>query len=439
MESVSVDVNDILDDVTGVLLERETGRGQTYRSEVREVEDIIYLLPGAWENILQSLVSLDQSLAPVEGAPADGESLARTSNAAKRYIKKIVEKAVYWYVNPIVVQLHGIHGATTRALHEVADQLKNINDRLDVVERENLLGRVKSLEGERFDERIGRLERAWRQRGETVGPGSPDPGVAPPAVDGSAATGEVEPRGVGKDRAVSPDRSRALTRFHFDYYWFESIHRGDRELIKGRHKPYLDYFTGCENVLDLGCGRGEFLELMNEKGIGGYGIDIEGDAVQYCVDAGLDARQAEAIEHISGLPDESLDGIFLSQVAEHLTPSELIEMIGLAYVKMKVGGYIIAETPNPQCLLIFASFFYADLSHVQPIHPETMRFLLLSAGFRDVEVKFTNPAPRNQRLAKVVPPSEVAGGKWVEELNDNMDKLNTVLFGYMDYAAIGSK
>ena len=439
MESVSVDVNDILDDVTGVLLERETGRGQTYRSEVREVEDIIYLLPGAWENILQSLVSLDQSLAPVEGAPADGESLARTSNAAKRYIKKIVEKAVYWYVNPIVVQLHGIHGATTRALHEVADQLKNINDRLDVVERENLLGRVKSLEGERFDERIGRLERAWRQRGETVGPGSPDPGVAPPAVDGSAATGEVEPRGVGKDRAVSPDRSRALTRFHFDYYWFESIHRGDRELIKGRHKPYLDYFTGCENVLDLGCGRGEFLELMNEKGIGGYGIDIEGDAVQYCVDAGLDARQAEAIEHISGLPDESLDGIFLSQVAEHLTPSELIEMIGLAYVKMKVGGYIIAETPNPQCLLIFASFFYADLSHVQPIHPETMRFLLLSAGFRDVEVKFTNPVPRNQRLAKVVPPSEVAGGKWVEELNDNMDKLNTVLFGYMDYAAIGSK
>ena len=439
MESVSVDVNDILDDVTGVLLERETGRGQTYRSEVREVEDIIYLLPGAWENILQSLVSLDQSLAPVEGAPADGESLARTSNAAKRYIKKIVEKAVYWYVNPIVVQLHGIHGATTRALHEVADQLKNVNDRLDVIERENLLGRVKSLEGERFDERIGRLERAWRQRGETVGPGSPDPGVAPPAVDGSAATGEVEPRGVGKDRAVSPDRSRALTRFHFDYYWFESIHRGDRELIKGRHKPYLDYFTGCENVLDLGCGRGEFLELMNEKGIGGYGIDIEGDAVQYCVDAGLDARQAEAIEHISGLPDESLDGIFLSQVAEHLTPSELIEMIGLAYVKMKVGGYIIAETPNPQCLLIFASFFYADLSHVQPIHPETMRFLLLSAGFRDVEVKFTNPVPRNQRLAKVVPPSEVAGGKWVEELNDNMDKLNTVLFGYMDYAAIGSK
>ena len=439
MESVNVDVDDILDDVVSVLLERETGRSQTYRSEVREVEDIIYLLPGAWENILQSLVSLDQSLAPVEGVPPDEESTARASGAAKRYIKRIVEKAVYWYVNPIVVQLHGIHGATTRALHEIADQLKNVNDRLDVIERENLLGRVKALEGERFDERIGRLERSWRQRGEGGGPGGPDVVVPGPAVDGSAATPEVRPRGVGKDHAMSPDRSRTLSRFHFDYYWFESIHRGDSELIKGRHQPYLEYFTGCENVLDLGCGRGEFLELMKEKGIGGYGIDIESDAVQYCADAGLAARQAEAIEHLSELPDDSLDGIFLSQVAEHLTPSELIEMIGLAHNKMRAGGYIVAETPNPQCLLIFASFYYADLSHVQPIHPETMRFLLLSAGFRDVEIEFTNPVPRNQRLAKVMPPPELAGEEWVEELNDNMNKLNTVLFGYMDYTAIGRK
>ena len=439
MESVNVDVGDILEDVDSVLLERETGRRQSYHSEVREVEDIIYLLPGAWENILQSLVSLDQSLAPVEGAPADGESPAGTSGAAKRWTKKIVEKAVYWYVNPIVAQLHGIHGATTRALHGIADQLRSVNDRLEVIERENLLGRVKALEGERFDERIGRLERAWRQRGEGGEPGRSDMNDVVPLADDFIAKPEVGLGGVGKDRTVSPDRSRTPPRFYFDYYWFESIHRGDSELVKGRHQPYLEYFTGCENVLDLGCGRGEFLELMREKEIGGYGIDIESDAVQYCIDAGLAARQAEAIEHLSGLPDECLDGIFLSQVAEHMTPSELIEMVGLSYNKMKDGGYIVAETPNPQCLLVFASFFYADLSHVQPIHPETMRFLLLSAGFRDADIKFTNPVPRNQRLAKVVPSPEMAEDEWVKELNDNMVKLNSVLFGYMDYAAIAHK
>ena len=439
MESVDIDVDDILEDVTSVLLERETGRRQSYYSEVREVEDIVYLLPGAWENVLQSLVSLDQSLAPLEGEPPKEERSISITGGVKRYIKRIVEKAVYWYVNPIVIQLHGIHGATTRALHGIADQLKSVNDRLDVIERENVPGRVKALEGERLDERMWRLERVWRQRGEGVGPGGPDPEVTGTAADGSAARGGVEHRGVGKDRTVSPDRSRTPPRFHFDYYWFESIHRGDSELVKGRHQPYLKYFTGRENVLDIGCGRGEFLELIKEKGIGGYGIDIESDAIQHCVDAGLAAQQAEAIEHLSGLPDECLDGIFLSQVAEHLTPSELIEMIGLAYNKMKVGGYIVAETPNPQCLLVFASFFYADLSHVQPIHPDTMRFLLLSAGFRDADIKFTNPVPRKQRLGKVVPPPGIAGGEWVEELNDNMDKLNTVLFGYMDYAAIAHK
>jgi SAM-dependent methyltransferase len=439
MDSISVDVDDVLDDVAKALLERETGRSQSYRSEVHESEDIIYLLPGAWENITQSLVSLDQSLAPSVGVPPGEERTTGLTGAFKRYVKRMVEKAVYWYVNPVVSQLHGVHSAVTRALHEIADQLRSTNDRLDVIERENVLGRVRSLEGERFDERIGRLERSWRQHGGEASPAAPDAETIEPAEGGSAPAGEVELRGVGKDRTVSTERFRQLSRFHFDYYWFESIHRGDRELIKGRHKPYLEYFTGCENVLDLGCGRGEFLELMKEKGIGGYGIDIETDAVQYCTDAGLDAVQGEALEHMAGLPDDSLDGVFMSQVAEHLTPSELIETVGLAYAKMKAGGHIVAETPNPQCLLIFASFFYADLSHVQPIHPETMRFLFLSAGFRDVQVKFTNPVPRNQRLARVVPPPRSDGEEWIKELNANMDKLNTVLFGYMDYAAIARK
>jgi hypothetical protein len=122
-----------------------------------------------------------------------------------------------------------------------------------------------------------------------------------------------------------------------------------------------------------------------------------------------------------------------------MTPSELIELVGLAYMRMKPGGFVVVETPNPQCLLIFASFFYADLSHVQPIHPETMRFLLLSAGFRDVEIKLTNPVPRNQRLGKIVVQELPAGETWVNELNQNVDKLNSVLFSYMDYAAIAKK
>ena len=429
MSQANADIEDVLADVANVLRERETGRSQTYRSEVREIEDVIYLMPGAWQSITNSLTALDQSLAPLEAsftAGEEGPERAGFPQSVKNVAKSAIQKSVYWYVNPIVAQLHRMHASTARAMHEMADQLKSVNDRLEVLEKDSLSRRVQALEGERFDERIGRLERSWRQRM------AEEPRYAPPPAEAAEGDG----RGVGRER---PTVGRAEPLFHFDYYWFESIHRGDRALIKRRQQPYLEFFEGCSNVLDVGCGRGEFLELMVEKGIGGYGIDIESDAVQFCEDAGLKAEQAEAIAHLAAIPDDSLDGVFISQVAEHMTPSELIELVGLAYNKMKPGGHVVVETPNPQCLLIFASFFYADLSHVQPIHPETMRFLLLSAGFREVEIKLTNPVPRNQRLGKVVVQEISPGETWVDELNANVDKLNSVLFSYMDYAAIAEK
>ncbi|MHB8894858.1 MAG: class I SAM-dependent methyltransferase [Candidatus Geothermincolia bacterium] len=433
MNPVDVDVEDVLQDVVNVLHERETGRTQTYHSEVREIEDVIYLMPGAWQSITNSLTSLDQSLAPLAAAFTAGEEEAPRPGfvqAIKNTIKRIIQKSVYWYVNPIVAQLHSMHSSTARAMHEVADQLKSVNDRLEVLEKDTLSSRVLALEGERFDERIGRLERSWRQRAAEPAPGPQPVVAAQPAVVAPEAD-----RGVGRDRAGA----KAEPLFHFDYYWFESIHRGDRALIKRRQQPYLEYFEGCSKVLDVGCGRGEFLELMAEKGIGGYGIDIEADSVQYCVDSGLQAVEAEALAHLASIEDESIDGVFISQVAEHMTPGELIELVGLAYARMEPGGFVVVETPNPQCLLIFASFFYADLSHVQPIHPETMRFLLLSAGFRDVEIKLTNPVPKNQRLGKIVVQELPSGETWVNELNQNVDKLNSVLFSYMDYAAVARK
>lgn len=439
MRESEVDIVEILDDVSRVLRARDTGSRESYHSEVREVDEIIYLLPGVWENISNSLVALDQALAPLETAGAEEPGAPPVGGGGiKAAVKRFILKAVYWYVNPIVAQLHSVHGSTARALHEIADQLRNINDRLEGFERENVVGRLKNLEGERFDERIGRLERSWRQAGqrpETTGP--QQEGASAPVETGSYS--EVQLRGVGKDRSVSRDAVSPFPAFHFDYYWFESIHRGDRTLIKRRQQQYLEYFRGCDNVLDVGCGRGEFLELMKERDIGGYGIDLESDAVQYCLDAGLPAVQGEALEHLDSLENECLDGMFISQIAEHLTPSELVELIGISYRKLQPESNVVIETPNPQCLLIFASFFYADLSHVQPIHPETMRFLLLSAGFKDVKVKFTNPVPKNQRLSRI--PEPEAGGEepWVKELNRNFDKLNSVLFSHMDYCAVARK
>ncbi|MBN2169474.1 MAG: methyltransferase domain-containing protein [Actinobacteria bacterium] len=439
MNPVDVDIEEVLEDITKVLKERETGHSQSYHSEVREVEDVIYLLPGAWENIAQSLVSVDQSLALPKAPLLEKKSFSkRTLTPAKKSLKKLIQKLVYWYVNPVEAQLHGFHGTTARALHEVVDQLRGINVRLEIIERENLAARVNSFESERFDHRVGRLERSLRELSagerQVAASPAPAPGELRQDTDTDEKPGKEKPSAVEHTLSSLEDPM-----FHFDYYWFESIHRGDRELVKKRHRPYLQYFEGCGNVLDIGSGKGEFLELLEEKKIGGYGIDIEADAVQYCIDEGLKAVVADANEHLASLDDGSLDGIFLSQVVEHLTPSELIKLVGNSYAKLKRGSSIVIETPNPQCLLIFASFFYADLSHVQPIHPETARFLLLSAGFEDVELKFINPVPRNQRLSKVVPKGSEADEPWVRELNDNIEKLNTVIFGNMDYVVTARK
>lgn len=439
MNPVDVDIEEVLEDITKVLKERETGHSQSYHSEVREVEDVIYLLPGAWENIAQSLVSVDQSLAlPKAPLPGQKSIPKRVLSPAKGFLKKVIQKLVYWYVNPVEAQLHGFHGTTARALHEVVDQLRGINARLEVIERENLAARVKSFESERFDHRVGRLERSIRELSAGERPVETSFKTASNEGKQDMNSGEA-PVGDKPAAADHPLSSPEDPMFDFDYYWFESIHRGDRELVKKRHRPYLKYFEGCGSVLDIGSGKGEFLELLKEKEIGGYGVDIEADAVQYCVDEGLEAVVADANEHLASLDDDSLDGIFLSQVVEHLTPQELIKLVGNSYAKLKRGSSIVIETPNPQCLLIFASFFYADLSHVQPIHPETARFLLLSAGFEDVELKFINPVPRNQRLSKVVPKGSEANEPWVQELNENIEKLNTVIFGNMDYVVTARK
>lgn len=439
MKPVPVDIDSILDDFGRALYEHDTGRSQSYHSEVRHRDEIIYLMPGAWQSVYSHLHSLDTCLSPLkpEGAPDEDEP-SGVSNAVKGQAKKLIRKAVYWYVNPVLAQLHGMHAAADRLLHEITDILKNLSDRVENMEDSALQSRLEKLEGERFDERIGRLEREWRQ-GLPAAPPAPV-GDGRPAA-GADRPGAVEHPAPGGDllKPVELPARQSSAEFQFDYYWFESIHRGDRELIKSRQHPYLEYFSGCSSVLDIGCGKGEFLELLREKGIGGYGIDIQDDVVRYCQDLGLKAVHAEGIDHLKSLPDQALDGVFISQVVEHLTPGELIETVGLVFQKVRPGSCVVVETPNPQCLLIFASFFYADLSHVQPVHSETMKFLFLSAGFQDVEIKMINPVPRSQRLARMRQPGGDLPHHWVDELNSNLEKVNSVLFGYMDYAAVARR
>jgi O-antigen chain-terminating methyltransferase len=225
------------------------------------------------------------------------------------------------------------------------------------------------------------------------------------------------------------------------YVRFEDRHRGTREEIRERQRAYLDLFTGSGRVLDVGCGRGEFLDLCREAGIEARGIDVDPAMVARCREAGLAAEQADALAYLEAEPDGGLGGIFSAQVIEHIPPEALIALVRLAHRKLRPGGVLLCETPNPACLTVFSGAFYVDLSHVKPIHPEAARFVLEAAGFRDVEIRYVNPVPPDGKLQRLEPfwymrrYEEV----FLSQINDNFERLNQLLWGAQDYAVIGRR
>lgn len=179
---------------------------------------------------------------------------------------------------------------------------------------------------------------------------------------------------------------------------------------------------------------------MKEQGIGAHGVDLDETMIDYCQMRGLKVELNDAISYLEGLEDSSLDGIFIDQVVEHLEPDYLIRLLQLCHQKMQYGFYLVAETVNPLSFFSFANF-YIDLTHVRPVHPDTLRFLFDNAGFREVEVNFLSPVTDDARLQKF--PSDWGrddeGRRMVEVYNRNVEMLNGILYGAQDYSVVGKK
>ena len=224
-----------------------------------------------------------------------------------------------------------------------------------------------------------------------------------------------------------------------NYFLFEERFRGSREDIKQRQTTFVHYFQGCKNVLDIGCGRGEFLELLRENDVEGHGVDVDGDMVDFCTSKGLNVEKTDAISYLEKIEDKTLDGIFIDQVVEHLEPDYLIKMLRLCHRKLNFGYHILIETVNPLSLVSFANF-YLDMSHKKPIHPETLKFLMASVNFREIDTRFFSPIPDEMRLRKINSDGvEERDRHPMEVYNHNIDMLNNILYGAQDYMVIGKK
>lgn len=217
-----------------------------------------------------------------------------------------------------------------------------------------------------------------------------------------------------------------------DYFDFENHFRGSREHIKSVQKVYLPYFEGREKVLDLGCGRGEFTELLTENHVGVTGVDQYEPYVEYMKSLGLPAVLDDAVAYLSR--QESTDGIFLGQVVEHISVDQIVTICNMAYEKLEKGSCLIMETPNPRSLAIYTECFYMDPSHQKPVHPFTLKYIAEKAGFSQVDILYTD----SSRLPFSIPKLKENEPDF-EEFNKAMQRLSELLYGSQDYAVIARK
>jgi O-antigen chain-terminating methyltransferase len=203
---------------------------------------------------------------------------------------------------------------------------------------------------------------------------------------------------------------------------FAERFRGSEEYVTAGQQFYRPYFQGCQNVLDIGCGRGEFLKMMRDAGVNARGVELSAESVAVCQAQGLDAQIADVYPYLAGLAEGSLDGIFCSQVVEHLPPERLPELIRLCASRLAPGGVIAIETPNPECLAIFATHFYLDPTHTRPVPHPLLIFYLEEFGVGNIEVRRLSPAKES-----------------MPALNSLPEDFRDAFFGALDYAVIGRK
>ncbi len=208
----------------------------------------------------------------------------------------------------------------------------------------------------------------------------------------------------------------------FDYGRFAERFRGTEEYVKSNQQLYRPIFTGHSSVLDLGCGRGEFLEMMRDLGVTAKGIDLADESIALCRHKGLNAEKADLFAYLENLPEASLDGIFCSQVVEHIEPFKLPEMIRLAASRLQRGGVIAIETPNPECLVIFATHFYLDPTHQRPVPHPLLAFYLEEFGVGGIEVRRLSPAVETMPSLRSLP-----------------EDFREAFFGGLDYTITGTK
>jgi O-antigen chain-terminating methyltransferase len=231
-----------------------------------------------------------------------------------------------------------------------------------------------------------------------------------------------------QEQPYKPDQEmqHALDPLYAD---LERRFRGTREELTAKHRRYLPLIraagagTTALPVLDLGCGRGEWLELLANEGFVARGVDLNRIFIAECRQRGLPAEEADVMAYLAALPDGSLGGVTGIHLVEHLPFETLITLLDESLRVLKPGGIAIFETPNPQNVMVGTNNFYFDPTHRQPLPILTMKFLLEARGFTNVHW---------------LPVSELST-EMIAEDTEIARRFNAYFYAPMDYAIIGTR
>jgi O-antigen chain-terminating methyltransferase len=234
-----------------------------------------------------------------------------------------------------------------------------------------------------------------------------------------------EPFDTAQIQAIAHERSHLLDAF---YVSFEDRYRGTREDIKNRQTVYLPRArtaaeaTGAD-LVDIGCGRGEWLELLGENGLTASGIDLNRIMIEECHSRGLSATLGDAIDILKTRPDRSVGAVTGFHIIEHIPFDVLVTLFDEVLRVLKPGGMVLFETPNPANLLVAAERFYMDPTHLNPLPSDLVSFIATARGFSRVEVLELHPVDWQCRGYE----------------DPMLDLLERKLFGPQDYSIIGWK
>lgn len=210
---------------------------------------------------------------------------------------------------------------------------------------------------------------------------------------------------------------------------FMEKHRGSREEIGERAQAYVEIFRHASPVLDLGCGRGELLQVLAGAGIEAFGVDADPAAVAVCRDLGLPVEQRDALEALQRQKEESLGGVAMVHLVEHLPTALWMQLFAESRRVLRPGGILAVESPNPETLRV-ATTFWLDPTHLRPVHPEAARFVAEALGFEVVELRRLRPFPDERGLV---------GLAQDEGLRQALHVLDEWLSGPRDYLLVARK